>query len=166
MQQAMSGVACRLSKEAVMSSVIHLLQRQHREVLARIERDIDNFGVLPTAREFLDFLAREVVTHFRIEEEALFPELAQVTWIANGPLRVMDAEHAAFRDLLAAGTAARDRDATDIAIAAARDLARLLRAHIAKEDDVLFPMALEALDAEQWRRVDAAYRQTDRCSPG
>lgn len=149
-----------------MSSVIDLLQRQHREVLERIDRDIDAFDIVPIARDFLEYLESEVINHFRIEEEALFPELARVTWIANGPLRVMDAEHAAFRDLLAAGKAARDRDANDIAIQTARDLARLLRAHIAKEDEVLFPMALEALEAEQWRRVDVAFRQTDRCSPG
>ena len=148
-----------------MNTVIDLLKRQHQEVLARIDRDIDNFGAASVARAFLDFLEDEVVTHFRIEEEALFPEMGRIAAIANGPLRVMEAEHAAFRELLAGGRAACDRDANGDAIVAARDLAMLLRAHIAKEDNVLFPMALEVLGAEQWQRVELAYRQTMAAPP-
>jgi hemerythrin-like domain-containing protein len=138
-----------------MSVVIDRLKNEHAAVLARIERDLPGLGDPRTAGGFLDFLEREVVTHFRLEEEALFPELARLA-IAAGPLRVMDAEHGAFRALLAAGKAARKRgDGRGLSTAAA-DLAALLRAHIAKEDGVLFPMALDVLDEEQMRRLDAA----------
>jgi hemerythrin-like domain-containing protein len=143
-----------------MSAVIDLLKRQHVEVLARIDRDHERFGDPAIAGEFLDFLGGEVVAHFRLEEEVLFPELAQVPAIADGPLRVMNAEHSEFRTLLAAGMAARERGDTHGVGAAASDLAMLLRGHIAKEDRALFPMALNVLSAEQLRSIDASSATT------
>jgi hemerythrin-like domain-containing protein len=139
-----------------MSTLIDLLVRQHTEVLARIDRDVGNFDDPQVAGAFLDFLENDVVSHFRLEEDLLFPELAAVPSIAGGPLRVMNAEHAAFRDLLAAGKDARERREHGALATAATDLAALLRAHIAKENQVLFPMSLDALSPEQLRRIDAA----------
>jgi len=141
-----------------MSLVIDLLQRQHRDVLARIDRDIDHFGDPGIAARFLEFLESDVVAHFRIEEDVLFPELSRNSEIADGPLRVMNAEHAAFRELLAAGKVARDSGVREGVTASARDLAGLLRSHIAKEDHVLFPMALDVLTDDQLSHIDAAFR--------
>lgn len=41
------------------------------------------------------------------------------------------------------------------------DLIELLRDHIAKEDDVLFPMALRMLAAEEHREVDGLATAVD-----
>lgn len=139
-----------------MSTLIDLLKSQHEEVLARIDRDAARFGDALVAGAFLDFLDDDVVSHFRREEEVLFPELEHSSWIAGGPLRVMKAEHAAFRDLLAAGKAARERGDAVQLTAAATDLANLLRAHIAKENAVLFPISLDVLGEEALHRLDAA----------
>lgn len=139
-----------------MSAVIDLLKRQHREVLDRIDEDQARLAEPRAASRFLDFLEADVIAHFRLEEDLLFPELAKVPPIADGPLRVMGAEHAVFRDLLAAGKQGRDRGDTRGLTQAANDIAVLLRAHIAKEDGVLFPMALEVLSEEQLRDLDAA----------
>jgi hemerythrin-like domain-containing protein len=139
-----------------MTIVINLLGRQHAEVLTRITRDQHRFDEPRVAAAFLDFLASDVVTHFQLEEDILFPELAQIPRLADGPLRVMNAEHTAFRDLLAAASEARERGDTKRMGDDAADLAALLQAHIAKEDGVLFPMALDALSKEQLERIDAA----------
>jgi len=139
-----------------MSAVIDRLTQDHAAVLARIDRDLPGLADARIAGGFLAFLEREVVGHFRLEEEVLFPELRRIAAIAAGPLRVMEAEHAAFRERLAAGQEARERsDGPRLSVAAA-DLAALLRAHIAKEDGVLFPMALDALSEAQLGRMDAA----------
>lgn len=139
-----------------MSTVIDLLGRQHQDVLARIAQDQSRFGESRVAAAFLDFLESDVVAHFQLEEGVLFPELAKVPRVADGPLRVMEAEHGVFRDLLQAGKEARDRGDDARLSVAATDLAALLQAHIAKEDQVLFPMALAVLSEEQLRCVDAA----------
>jgi hemerythrin-like domain-containing protein len=67
----------------------------------------------------------------------------------------MEAEHSAFRDLLSVGKNARaSGDHHNLSVAAS-NLSALLQAHIAKEDTVLFPMAIDSLGEEQLRRMDA-----------
>jgi hemerythrin-like domain-containing protein len=138
-----------------MSIVIDELRQEHVEVLAQIARVGHRLEEAEVCRGFLDFLEHEVVSHFATEEEVLFPELARIPPIASGPLRVMNAEHDTFRDLLQAARRARhdgnDHKLSMIAI----DLATLLQSHIAKEDGVLFPLALDLLTAEQLDRVDS-----------
>ena len=85
-----------------MSSTIDLLGRQHQDVLARLAEV--EAGLLAAGRfdlaPFAAFLGGEVCAHFALEEEALFPLMARHLGTAAGPLAVMDAEHAAFRELL------------------------------------------------------------------
>lgn len=139
-----------------MSALIDLLGRQHQEVLARIAADQPRFAEPEVAARFLDFLQREVMSHFSLEEEILFPELARIPSIAAGPLRVMEAEHDSFRDLLARGKEEHARGDDAGLGRTAADLAALLQTHIAKEDRVLFPMALEVLGAERLQVLNAA----------
>jgi regulator of cell morphogenesis and NO signaling len=85
----------------------------------------------------------------------LFPVLARHLSQTHGPLAVMNAEHATFRELL------NDLDASVLAgdcgrqRAAAQDLIDLLRGHIAKEDQVLFPMASRLLSPEEQGEVES-----------
>lgn len=139
-----------------MTATIELLSTQHQEVLARltdVEAEImarDSSDLAP----FAAYLAGEVAHHFAIEEQALFPLLAQHLGLEHGPLAVMNAEHDAFRALLAdlsAAVRARHRDAQRTHAA---ELVELLRAHIAKEDQVLFPMAARLLSADEQSEVD------------
>lgn len=139
-----------------MSSTIDLLGQQHHDVLDRLA-EVDAAllaGGAFNLASFTAFLAGEVRAHFTLEEEALFPIMARHLGTGQGPLAVMDAEHAAFRDLLralqdalAAGDAPGQR-------AAAAEIIDLLRGHIHKEDHVLFPMAIHVLNAEEQQEVD------------
>lgn len=86
--------------------------------------------------------------HHRKEEGVLFKEMEnQGVPVQGGPVGVMLAEHetgrqytralrAAAEELLAGNEEAKDR-----AIQSARSYVKLLRQHIYKEDNILFPMA-------------------------
>jgi hemerythrin-like domain-containing protein len=141
-----------------MGSTIEVLTRQHQDVLAWLAA---TETALASGRDdadlagFANFLDSEVVQHFALEEHALFPILARHPGLSQGPLAVMNAEHASFRELLnnlTAGIRAADlgqqRSCT-------HGLIDLLRAHIAKEDTVLFPMASRLLSADELAEVEA-----------
>jgi hemerythrin-like domain-containing protein len=141
-----------------MSTTIEFLGRQHQDVLERL-RAIDG-GTPPADGQVADvvrFLEAEVMQHFELEERALFPVLARHIGDTQGPLAVMNAEHATFRQLLAGLTAALRSGKLDQQQRCTRDLVALLRGHIAKEDEVLFPLALGMLSPEEISEVDAAF---------
>jgi hemerythrin-like domain-containing protein len=139
-----------------MTTTIELLGTQHQEVLARltqVEAAImarDDRDLAP----FAAFLADEVVHHFAIEEQALFPLLARHLSLEQGPLAVMNAEHAAFRELLADLTTAVRAGNLDAQRTHVAELVELLRGHTAKEDQVLFPMAARLLSPAELDEVD------------
>lgn len=139
-----------------MSTTIDLLGRQHQDVLQRLQL-IDG-GPPPSNDQVADvirYLEDEVMRHFDLEERALFPVLARHIGDAQGPLAVMNAEHATFRQLLASLTAAFHSEDLDQQQRCMRDLVALLHAHIAKEDQVLFPLALQMLSPQEIGEVDA-----------
>jgi hemerythrin-like domain-containing protein len=139
-----------------MTATIDLLSTQHQDVLAHLavvesetltHDDSDLAG-------FATFLEGEVLQHFTLEEQALFPLLAGHLSPTQGPLAVMHAEHARFRELLAGlANALRDGNRNTQRTLAA-EIIELLREHIAKEDHVLFPMATRVLSAAEHAEVD------------
>lgn len=88
--------------------------------------------------------------HHGKEEDHLFPMLeARGLPRAGGPTGVMLHEHEEGRRLVAAMTAAVEKDAPREFARHARAYVRHLREHIRKEDQCLFPLAARALsDAE------------------
>ena len=89
-------------------------------------------------------------THHAREERYLFPAMV-AAGVPNegGPIGVMLAEHDEGRALLRELEAADGRDRARII----RQFVALLRAHIAKEDDVLFPLADAILDDDAHERI-------------
>ncbi len=83
--------------------------------------------------------------HFTLEEETLFPAVAQVFKVAEQPIQIMVAEHAQMRALLA------DLDETIVArdqaayLGIIETLHFLIQQHNYKEERVLYPMADGAL---------------------
>jgi len=139
------------------NATIELLGRQHQEVLARlaaVERGFSACGTNGELSDFVSYLEREVAEHFTLEEEALFPVLARHLGLTQGPLAVMTAEHATFRELMHRLSASVRSGDAEQQRTRALDVVELLRAHIAKEDNVLFPMALRVLTSEEQREVD------------
>ena len=139
-----------------MAGAIELLSAQHQDVLqhlAAVETET-------TARDganladFAAYLEKEVAEHFTLEEQALFPALARHLGADHGPLAMMNAEHASFRELLSDLVDAVRVDDRPAQRAHAIALIDLLRAHIHKEDHVLFPMAAHLLSEGEQAEVN------------
>jgi hemerythrin-like domain-containing protein len=110
-------------------------------------------------REFTD------ACHHGKEEDILFAAMVDAGFPSeSGPLGVMRGEHGRgrrlvrqLRDLADRVVEWTDEDRESFA-GAAHTFAALLREHIRKEDEVLYPMAETHLTSEQLRRVDELFR--------
>jgi regulator of cell morphogenesis and NO signaling len=143
---------------------IEVLSAQHQDVLAQLatlDGQLRGGGAADLAA-FALFLQQEVMQHFTLEEDALFPVLGRHLGVEQGPLAVMNSEHQAFRELLGGLGTALGTQRLDMQRQYAAEIIELLRSHIMKEDDILFPMAQRILGEAEQREVDgrAAARNT------
>jgi hemerythrin-like domain-containing protein len=105
-------------------------------------------GMISWLRAFADR------NHHAKEEKALFPAMIKAGVPAEGgPIAVMLEEHAEGRALLATMYAGEPIDQA----AAAHRYIRLLRDHIDKENDVLFPLANALLDERDQAEVSREF---------
>ena len=111
--------------------------------------------------------------HHRKEEGVLFVAMhAAGMPVEGGPIAVMLAEHEEARTLtralregagrMASGNPAASPQVVD----AARGYARLLRAHIQKEDRILFPMAEQVIPPSQHAQVEEDFERVEREESG
>jgi uncharacterized protein len=148
--------------------ILRVLDRLERAALAA-QRDgnLDpRAPELAIVGEIADMLLAAEPHHQR-EEQALFPRLEDAG--VEGPPHVMRIEHVALREAkhelqaLAAAAATTDPQAfRERLVGIAGYLVPELRAHIQKENQILYPMALEVLSADAWREVE---RECDRIGP-
>ena len=153
-------------------NTIQLLMAEHRRILRALDAlqawahlvASGDKSAQDDAGRFVDFISRYADTHHHgKEEKLLFEALADagLPW-EGGPLAVMMMEHDEGRALLAVVREAMatatpwPSDLAQQAAQAGQSFAGLLRAHIFKEDNVLYPMAEQALDGEVWAELDAA----------
>lgn len=160
-----------------MESIMEELFRQHRDAEAMLVQLAAGVGRVrqegsagPGVIGALSALRREiqgeVLSHFREEEQALFPVLGRHIDSSSGPIAMMMEDHARFRQLeleFEEAFAALEtglRDGWEDKLCAAGDaIGRLLPQHIAKEEEVVFPMAEEMLGEEEWAEVRSLWRQ-------
>jgi hemerythrin-like domain-containing protein len=149
-----------------------VLMEEHRvieRVLASLETAARRLGTGEPMRVGFFFEAADFIKgfadgcHHRKEEGVLFPAM-EAAGVARqgGPIGVMLAEHEEGRQLTSAMRAAAERLAADDAdaraelIRCALQYVDLLRQHIAKEDNVLFPMAEQVLQGPAQAEVSEA----------
>jgi len=154
-------------------SAVSILSGEHRvilQVLAALEAIAARAatGDLPTgdAHATLDVLRTFAdACHHAKEEDILFPALeAQMPGFM--PTRVMRGEHEMGRALIHGMTEALARgDGPGFACAATAYL-ELLRAHILKEDEVLFRIAQAQLSPEEDAAIVDAYRRLEHDDVG
>lgn len=160
-----------------MESIMEELVRQHRDAEAmlvklaaavgRVRREgARGAGVLDDLRELRREIQGEVLSHFREEEQALFPVLGRHIDSASGPIATMMEEHALFRQLelqfeeAVAALEVGFRNGWEEKVCDTGDsIARLLPQHIEKEEGVLFPMAEELLTEPEWTEVRRLWRE-------
>ena len=160
-----------------METILEELFRQHRDGEAmlvklaagviRVRREgAAGPGVLGDLSELRHEIQGEVLSHFREEEQALFPVLGRHIDSSSGPIAMLMEEHARFRQLelefeeAVAALESGFRDGWEDKLCAAGDaIGRLLPQHIAKEEEVVFPMAEEMLGEEEWTEVRRLWRE-------
>lgn len=152
---------------------VDVLIQEHRaveRVLETLEGLIDDFLTNPEVPdaakqelgEVSDYLARDLVLHIQKEDQGLFPALGKFLPTNEGPIAVMLHEHREIDQThqeLAQGIAELEQHPSVGGKAAAqirdhgRCLIQELRAHLYKEERVLFPFAETCLGEEDDREI-------------
>lgn len=148
---------------------IQVLMDEHRLIEKVIDALVGYVGSQDAPRGDLDGFVRFIrgfadAHHHGKEEDILFVAMeAQGMPKDMGPLGVMYQEHdegrgytAALADL-AAGEGAWEPEERKRLLWAAKSYAALLRAHIQKEDQVLYPMADQMLPPDVWEGIEKEF---------
>jgi hemerythrin-like domain-containing protein len=155
------------SEHTVILLVVDAMERQVAAI--RSGEGFDAGAVekmLQFTREFSDG------SHHAKEEKVLFPTLQEASPMANGPVSVMLHEHDQGRAFVRAVAAALPAAAAgdDAARTTVADnlagYAALLRAHIDKEDEVLFPFAERTLSADDTARLAGEFARIEEEETG
>jgi DUF438 domain-containing protein len=126
------------------------LTAEHRHcdtLFSQLENVLDNedWDAITTAWRAL---ADDLLRHFAVEEETLFPAFEAKSGITQGPTRVMRMEHDQMRELLAEGDAAvAEHDAENLR-GVVETLLIMNQQHNLKEENVLYPMCDQLLGTE------------------
>lgn len=95
----------------------------------------------------------EMLRHFRMEEEVMFPAFEHASGMTDrGPSFVMRSEHEQMRGLLDQMDTAADSDNDDELLDLGDTLLMLIQQHNQKEEQMLYPMAERALTAD-WMKI-------------
>lgn len=134
---------------------IEELTREHDAVLDLVRTATAAAGAsdAPSAGATCTALSRLLRPHTAVDEQALFPPMAREHPAHVGTLLAEHAEaEAMFNEMTAATTPARGWE--DRLLRLLRTL-EMLRNHVLKEQDGLFPAALSILTSAEWDDVDA-----------
>ena len=122
--------------------ISNYLTHEHRHcdaVFAEAEKAAAANNWEEAEKKFLEF-SNETLTHFKKEEEELFPAFEAKTGSTEGPTAVMKFEHEQVRGLIgkmAEAVEKRDRDAY---LSLAESMMILLQQHNMKEEQMLYAM--------------------------
>ncbi|MGZ5497693.1 MAG: DUF438 domain-containing protein [Candidatus Aminicenantales bacterium] len=149
--------------ETVPGHPLHTLAEENKAVARIVAEARDVLDRLRTASgpdslaggkerlsELLDDLA-QIEKHYLKKENQLFPRLEDKG--IRGPSKVMWAVHDDIRAHLKDFRRALDLDNTELVVQNGRWVIQEIGDMVAKEEKILFPMAIEALDASDWAKV-------------
>jgi len=148
---------------------IDTFQRENRALLQvtnSLRKVAEKIGEPPVREEWerlkpalggaLDRLL-EIDKHYLRKENQLFPFLEKHG--VEGPTKVMWSLHDDIRGLLKQARAALAEDEAAIAVSAAQAVAKMADDMVTKEEKVLYPMAADTLDEEEWRQIRAGEKE-------
>ena len=161
-----------------MSKPIDVLMSEHR-LIEQVLGSLESFAIAvdegltierPLVREYGEFFRGFAdAYHHGKEEDILFQRMIERGFpTESGPLAVMLHEHTEGRARVAVlkgvggaeGTVeASEREAV---LTAAKEFIPLLRQHILKEDQILYPMALRALTGPELDQMETAFEEFER----
>lgn len=131
-----------------MDTIYTTLKREHMhcdDLFAVAENHVAEGAWDRAAMPFEAFRTASLL-HFEREEAVLFPEFETRTGMHGGPTYVMRAEHDQMRDSLNAMAAALQHRDAQTYLNLSESLLMLIRQHNMKEEQILYPMADQALD--------------------
>lgn len=156
-----------------MNGAIQTLMDEHRiieQVLGSMETFVINLrngadGDRATVKDYADFLRNFAdKCHHAKEEDRLFVKMSEYGFPADyGPVAVMLAEHVEGRGHvkalvdMGAGDGPLTFDERDALVSHGLAYVALLRAHIMKEDNILYPMAMQALPPAEMEALGDAF---------
>ncbi len=130
-----------------MASISEFFSAQHRtcdKVFEEMEEAV-SAGDWPQAESSYRKLKQDTLQHLSNEEDGLFPLFEEKTGMQGGPTQVMRSEHVELRELLQRiGDAVQARDRNEV-LGTAETFFLFLQQHNVKEEQVLYPMADQAL---------------------
>ncbi len=141
------------------------LRWEHEVVLDRLkafEKALDE-GDWKGIRETLRFFDERLVLHRRKEEEILFPALGRHIGTEHGPIHCMLEEHRDEKEKVERVRSAVARGDLAGARSAGGYILGLLRNHIAKENQILYPMVEDILSAEEKGGVEERMNAIGYC---
>lgn len=130
-----------------MPTLSRFLSNEHSlcdDLFAEAENAVGDADWLQAGAAFQSFVA-EMERHFGHEEDVLFPSFEDHTGMRSGPTQVMREEHAQMRSVFTAMDDALARKDADAYLGNSETLLMLMRQHNLKEENILYPMAEQAL---------------------
>jgi uncharacterized protein len=167
--EVVMGLSTRVTSSSLAPShPLRLFVEEHETLLRLLDRleRTDHTKLAELEEITRGLLAGE--PHHQREERALFPQLEASG--AEGPTNVMRIEHEEIRRakhhlhrLVLQASALEPHDFRERFQTLSSFLIAILRAHINKEDDILYPMALRTLAPEQWQEVEVRSARIGPC---
>jgi len=112
----------------------------------------------PVVPDAVRFFQQELPLHIDQEEDALFPPLEIHLGRDTGPCAVMRAEHEEISDLgeefIALAGDAFSEETWQAMVRVSSDVSNLLRSHLLKEEQILFPLSQQLLSAEAFAAIN------------
>ena len=132
-----------------MSTIKEYLTSDHRkcdELFAIMEHGVSES--LTDAKDMVKEFISQTERHFQLEERVMFVEFEQKTGITQGPTQMMRHEHTQIRALMKDLLNAIDENNNDKFFGTSETLMILMQQHNMKEEQMLYPMAQQHLNAQ------------------
>jgi hemerythrin-like domain-containing protein len=130
-----------------MSSISQYLTHEHHhcdDLFAQAEEAASR-GNWAEAKEGFGRFRQSTEAHFEMEEKVLFPAFENATGMSLGPTQVMRMEHQQMRGVFDQMAAAAGQQDADQYLGLSETLLMLMQQHNLKEEQILYPMADQAL---------------------
>jgi hemerythrin-like domain-containing protein len=132
-----------------MTSILDFMTQKHRDcddAFAAAEEAV-SLSQWDAAAEPWRRFSDELERHLQMEELVLFPEFEQVTGSTNGPTGMMRMEHQQIRGLIHQLDSALSEQQDEEFLGLSETLMVLMQQHNMKEEQMLYPMADQAIPA-------------------
>jgi hemerythrin-like domain-containing protein len=134
-----------------MTSLSSFLANEHNhcdDLFAEAENAVADKN-WPLAQSGFQRFYEETRRHFSHEEDVMFPAFEAHTGMSDGPTSVMRGEHRQMKDVFAAMQGALAQQDSNGYLGLSETLLMLMRQHNLKEENILYPMADQALAGQQ-----------------